>query len=589
MRAIWWFASLMAGGAILRVWRYAQDWSFWSDEAALATNVVRLNYVEFLNQPLPHFEQAAPVGFLWIAKMVSQVVGTSDAALRLPVLLAGLLSLPVFYVLARRALSQRGAIAALALFSCSEAAVYFSMDFKQYGFDLALGLLMVYLFVRCHEKSVSGTWMAILIVTGMTSVWFSHPVAFVTAGLGGVMIVRSFALASGKFGEVVQSLGVHHSVPGDGTLIRWVVVCGLIGISFVLMYGAVAHSISESDYYQRLWSNAYLVFPTSMGDIINNSKAILRLFADLYGTYNVPEIPVLGHYMTGLTFALFVLGAISTYYTRRLWFFFLMAPIAVTAIVSFAKLYPFAGRLVLFLHPFLWIFIAKGVEFCWQGLQDPRATVAVDRQESPGSERSGLAGSVLFAILIVTAVSKVVVFHSLKAPGRQEVETTLIYVLENAEPNDLVIFYPRMSRPAIYYVQHTKQFDFNQFDVYDKSLDEWPSFENLFDAIEARSRVWFLISHPSGDEMTIKNETLLAHLKRKGRVVREGGVPVMIDAVGARAYLFDFTAGGTIQSLPEDVQSPDARLVDPAISVSLFRDAHAGHNHPAAGDVMAGL
>ena len=73
--------------------------SLWADEAVLALNIVNRSYWELL-QPLD-YEQGAPVGFLLVEKLAIGVFGNNEYALRLFPLLSGIISLFLFYILAK--------------------------------------------------------------------------------------------------------------------------------------------------------------------------------------------------------------------------------------------------------------------------------------------------------------------------------------------------------------------------------------------------------------------------------------------------------------------------------------------------------
>src|SRR3990172_8968599 len=75
----WWGIVLL--GIILRLRQYLVDRSFWADEASLAVNIADRNYSELLG--LLDYQQAAPVGFLYVEKTLITVFGNHDYVLRL--------------------------------------------------------------------------------------------------------------------------------------------------------------------------------------------------------------------------------------------------------------------------------------------------------------------------------------------------------------------------------------------------------------------------------------------------------------------------------------------------------------------------
>ena len=96
-------ALLLVIGAVLRAAPFLLDRSLWLDEAKLALNVLERSPAQLFG-PLD-YGQAAPVGFLLLEKQAVAAFGEGERALRLVPLLAGVASLWLFFVVARRWLS----------------------------------------------------------------------------------------------------------------------------------------------------------------------------------------------------------------------------------------------------------------------------------------------------------------------------------------------------------------------------------------------------------------------------------------------------------------------------------------------------
>src|ERR1700722_20601703 len=160
-------------GAALRFRQYLANRSLWLDEAMLSLNIVHRSFAQ-LWQPLDH-KQGAPVGFLGIEKWAVTMFGTSEYALRLFPLLAGIVSIVLFYLLARRVVRSMAVPLALALFALSPTLIYYASEVKQYSSDVAVALLLVYLAVTKR--------ILLLGICGAVAIWFSHPAVFVLGGI----------------------------------------------------------------------------------------------------------------------------------------------------------------------------------------------------------------------------------------------------------------------------------------------------------------------------------------------------------------------------------------------------------------------
>src|SRR5262249_16938951 len=87
----------------------------------------------------------APLLFLWIEATVIRFLGTSELALRLPLFLAGLASLALFWRLARLTLGPLGHTLAVGILAVSIWPVTTGMLVKPYAFDLLGALVLLVL------------------------------------------------------------------------------------------------------------------------------------------------------------------------------------------------------------------------------------------------------------------------------------------------------------------------------------------------------------------------------------------------------------------------------------------------------------
>lgn len=183
----WITAGVLGLGMLLRVSQYRACRSLWLDEASLALNFFGGGFRAMLSPFGNH--QAAPVGFNLLSAGMVRLAGFSEWSLRLLPLAAGLAAGLVFWRLSRRWL-RGGALAFTnCAFAISSTLVYYSNEFKPYMLDVLLALVLL--------ARVSGWWedgrprgrLAGLAVMGVVAVWFSFPLVFVMAGVGGTVLL----------------------------------------------------------------------------------------------------------------------------------------------------------------------------------------------------------------------------------------------------------------------------------------------------------------------------------------------------------------------------------------------------------------
>jgi hypothetical protein len=186
-------AGLIAIGIVARVARYVSDRSLWLDESYIALNLMNRSYSGLLGTL--DFGQGGPAGLLLLQKLVVDVLGDSEYALRLVPFLAGVASLFLFYGVARRLLTPVAVPFALLLFAVGYPFVIYAGMVKQYGVDVAVALALLYLFLRLVDRPSFGVRSGVILtLAGAAAVWLSHPAAFVLAGVGAgavaVMLLR---------------------------------------------------------------------------------------------------------------------------------------------------------------------------------------------------------------------------------------------------------------------------------------------------------------------------------------------------------------------------------------------------------------
>ncbi|HEU4453141.1 MAG TPA: glycosyltransferase family 39 protein, partial [Longimicrobium sp.] len=173
--------AAVAAGIVLRLMQYAVNRALWLDEALLTANLLGRDWAGLFGRPLD-YAQTAPWGFLAAEKLISLVLGTSEYALRLLPLIAGIAGVLLAPRVARRLVSRPAVPLAVAVFALAPYLVYYSSEIKQYALDATLTLAVLGL-AWDAARSPSPKRAALLLgAAGAAAVWFSQPVVFVLAG-----------------------------------------------------------------------------------------------------------------------------------------------------------------------------------------------------------------------------------------------------------------------------------------------------------------------------------------------------------------------------------------------------------------------
>jgi uncharacterized membrane protein len=124
-----WLAGIVVVGTALRVWGLGSE-PFWLDEAHSA-NYTRLSIGELWSFESP-FDRVNPPGYILLLKIWSQA-GRSDEWLRMSSVIAGILTIPVVYLIGRRIADRRLGLVSAAVVAVSGYHIRMSQEVRAYA------------------------------------------------------------------------------------------------------------------------------------------------------------------------------------------------------------------------------------------------------------------------------------------------------------------------------------------------------------------------------------------------------------------------------------------------------------------------
>ncbi len=457
--------GLLALGLALRLRQYLANRSLWLDEAMLALNIIHKNVWELFGKL--DYEQGAPLGFLLLEKLAATLFGDGERALRLLPLLAGCASLMLFYVLAREILHPPALLTALALFALSPTLIYYSSEVKQYALDVFFTVLLFCLFTR-HASPIPNYH---LLLAGIIAPWFSHPAIFVLAAIGLTLLIQNRR-------SPLSTLAM-----GAGWL-----------VSFGVLYLISLRKLSENEFLRGYWQEYFRVNPLN---------ALLGLFANPGGL--TAYAPVL---LTAL-----LLGAGMLLVREKKAAGSLLLVLAFAWAASWAQVYPFAGRMILFLIPLIYIVLAAAVDLLWSISPRPRFFAPL--------LALSLAGFLLYSPLMVSAER----FIHPKYP--EHIRPTIEYLNANHQPGDALYVY-NWALPAFrYYARPDMEYVAGRLHA-----DDPQALLTELDQLKGQRRVWILFSHVYERGEYNERDWMLTHLNQIGERRRQFIEP------GTSVYLY---------------------------------------------------
>ena len=475
-------------GSALRLVHYFHNCSLSIDESSLALNIIDRNYSE-LFKPLD-YNQGAPIFFLLVQKFLTLSLNANELTLRLVPLISGIVSLILFYKLARNILSPNAIPVAVGLFAISDTLIFYSAQVKQYSSDVML-VLLIYL-VTHYIRSVKLTVGRVLLfgILGALAIWFSQPSIFVLTAIGSGLCY--FNIWRGKRDK------------------RWLLtisfICWIAG--FVSVYLISLRNLGHHDFLMEYWSDSFMPFPpASTSDVRWYVVNFFKLFSKTLG-YSLPGVG-------GLTF---ILGSYSLMCKCKTKALDLLLPIVLVLIASGFHKYPFSGRLILFLSPAIILLMAEGVDFIRESTKNN--------------------------LIIMIAISTLLFIHPILWAGyyviqprfEEEIKPVLKFLKEHRKTDDIIYLYYR-SEIAFTYYANRYDFDKERCVIGIPSKPDWNGYRKDLQQLQGNKRVWIVFSHIYNWEDIDDERLFLYYLDTMGKRLSS------FKSFGASVYLYDLELG----------------------------------------------
>jgi hypothetical protein len=350
------FFVIIILGIALRSWHFLYNRSLWVDEIYLSSSLLHMNIYELLTEPLDH-QQKAPPGYLVLARLIFQFLGSSEYALRSLSFATGIGSLFLFRHIAVRLLPTGAALLALVIYCLGPHFIFHSVEAKQYMVELFCSMLAIYLFLQYAQKESTRDYVK-WGLSGMLLPFFSFSSVFV---LMAMLAAKGLQMLMDKNWNRLFTLAI--------PAFLW---CST---------GLLMHIFNESKNYDNDWllywfeiRDGFLPLPpTSLADLLRLAETSNWLVHYPLGlAYDFMEVntdnfpPLLK--MAALPVILMVAGAFGLYKNQKLFFLVFASLMLILFTVSALRIYPFYERLQFFLAPFLLIVLAQGFHMSLQNL-----------------------------------------------------------------------------------------------------------------------------------------------------------------------------------------------------------------------------
>lgn len=484
-------ALLLIGlGCLPRVAHFLSGRALWFDEAALCINVLERSFAT-LAEPLA-FKQIAPLLYLWSLKISTLVLGPTVYAVRLPSLLAGLVGLVLFWLLARRLLAPRGALIALAFAACSQHLIYYAGEAKPYSVDVAVFLAVALAALSLERHVPSPRRLATVSALFSVFVWLSYPSVFAIAGIGLVQLV-----AAARRRNVSRLLRI--AIPYAASAMSFLL------LAFLVILPGRADTVTM-EYMNTYWRHGFMPFPPSSFWAWRWYRERTFMFFEMPGGFTLP----------GLTLCCWLVGTAAAFRRTPWMSVALLMPLVLTLAASSLKLYPFHGRMTLFLAPIIFLFAGGGVAWFLRG---------------PARRARQVAVAVLLMLLMAQPLVRA--GRMVIQPTRHhELEVVLAAVEAAWQPGDR-LYFRQGDYIAYRFLAGRYRFPAAAIDVEPRRVgtveDEAAFLRSLEEASTSWGRVWFPMAFDHEAAVEPYLAVLQAHGQTFARHTARGALAVGID------------------------------------------------------------
>lgn len=450
--------AVLVAGVLLRTLQFAGGQSLWHDEIRLAMNVQERGLVDLVSRPLDH-EQVAPVGWLALLEGATSVLGVNETALRLVPWLVGIAGLFLFWRVSRRFLSTPALLTGLVLFAFGVGWIWYGASPKQYGADVTVTLLLLWLAFRWRDDPDDVRRGVLAGLGGGIALLLSHPAVMVGFVIGAVLVADWWTTRPRSRPGPLAALGS-----------GWAV--GALAATFASLR-TVDRDVGG--YMEEFHAEG---FPPSVSEPLALLLWAPRQIAGSLGhaLLFLPGGPLWA--IVGLLLAAAVLGAVylARRHPRRA--LLLAAPVVAGLLAAALHLLPFRVRLAVYAAAPVLIFAMWGIEALWRRL--------------PGRARH-----VATALCVLVAAPLVVIVSLFARPPlpTQESREVLTELRARMEPHD-TLYVTCGGRFAVpYYGTRVGIDSWEQGECH----DDLRTYLREIDAYRGRSRTWVFQMQSHGE------------------------------------------------------------------------------------------
>ncbi len=485
-------ASLVLPAVLARFYLLYLNPPLWLDEAMLGLNIRERGLVE-LTYPLM-YDHGAPFGYLWLLKGMTLIFGENEFALRVPSLIASGVSLWLLANLASKIQGVAGRWFAVAAIAFSYPAISYSVQAKQYSLDMMITLALWLLAWRIFDNNKGGDGLGWLGWAGALAIWFSHPAVFTLAGIGVALLVFRY-----------RFLNIH-------TRQQVWLAFGTWAVSFLALLMLQYRSLGNNNNLTAYWQEYFMPIGAGLpGWLFARLAELVRNPGGIW--YWVPD---------WLTVTLVIIGATALAARKNWWAVAFLVTMVATLGASALRMYPFGGRLGLFLTPGLMILIGASLDLF---------VLALRRWQ-----RVGLVLALFAAVALLYGGAKFSLENVISPKQTENIRPVMEAASHGYRAGDMIYLY-HFSAPVFAYYAG----EYGLADATTTVGENLPAgtggYNSEGDKVAGYQRVWVMFSHLVDERYLAQRDEILQEMSTQGKL-RKSITP---KGTATELHLYDIT------------------------------------------------
>ena len=327
---------ILVTGFYLRTLFYLNFSQLWGDEAAILIPAIKFSFVKAMFIPYGTDATSPPL-YTAIIKILYNIGGINELKLRLGSYLAGLVSLPLCYLLFKRFLKgEQSLIIATFLISTNIALITMSGMIKQYTLDFLIATVILLI-----ASNISWTQLKYKTIF----LFFISALFFYISSFGALFIIPSIVLV--YFISAILEKNKEN--------IKKITLFTILNLIFLIPYYIFYLSkLNNDSHLVSQWIDKYGFFPNTYFEV----SGIVDYLFDTASYFGHTNILVIISICTLLTIGSCIFYKVKPHKD----FFVIVTPIIVMLIAGALKIYPFQNRAIIFLLPNFVIIIGMAFE-----------------------------------------------------------------------------------------------------------------------------------------------------------------------------------------------------------------------------------